>query len=85
MNRENPVLEPVEVIAHFDKLKIKIIKFKWGSTVFNVSEMLRSWKVPQGEGFIIHYIVTCKQKDLLCELSFNTLDMKWELVQFKTL
>lgn len=82
MTTPNTILEPVEVIAHFDKLKIKIVRFKWNGTVFNVSEMLRSWKVPEGNGFIMHYIVVCKQKDLLCELSYNNMDMKWELVQY---
>ncbi len=82
MSKGNTVLEPVEVIAHFDKLKIKILRFKWGASVFNVSEMLRSWKVPEGEGFIMHYIVACKQKEILCELSFHNIDMKWELVRF---
>ena len=82
MQKVNEVFEPVEVIAHFNKMKIEIVKFKWNGGIYKVTEMLQSWKIPSREGFIMHYIVTCKDKDLLCELSFSNTDMKWELVRY---
>lgn len=82
METVNQVFEPVEVIAHFNNLKIQIVKFKWNGSVYKVTEMLQSWKIPVREGFVMHYIVTCKDKDLLCELSFSNTDMKWELVRY---
>ncbi len=85
MLKVNQVFEAVEVIAHFNNLKIQIIKFKWKGSVYKVTEMLQSWKIPSREGFITHYIVTCKENDLLCELSFSNTDMKWELVRYDNL
>jgi hypothetical protein len=85
MSKTNQVFEPVEVIVHFNKLKIQIIRFKWNGSVYKVTEMLQSWKIPAREGFVIHYVVICKDKDLLCELSFNNTDMKWELVRYDNL
>lgn len=85
MEKINEVFEPVEVIAHFNKLKIVILRFKWNGNVYNVTEMLQSWKIPLREGFSTHYVVTCKDKDLLCELSFNNWDMKWELIRYDSM
>lgn len=82
MLKVNQVFEPVEVIVHFNNLKIQIIKFKWNNCTYKVTEMLQSWKIPVREGFVTHFIVTCKDKDLLCELSFSNTDMKWELVRY---
>lgn len=82
MLKVNQVFEPVEVIVHFNNLKIQIIKFKWNGSTYKVTEMLQSWKIPAREGFVTHFIVTCKDKDLLCELSFSNTDMKWELVRY---
>ncbi|MBK8980907.1 MAG: hypothetical protein IPM38_00970 [Ignavibacteria bacterium] len=85
MENVNQIFEPVEVIAYFKNLKLEILRFKWNNGVYRVSEMLQSWKIPVREGFVMHYIVTCKEKDLLCELSFCNLDMKWELVRYDEL
>ncbi len=85
MEKVNEVFEPVEVIVHFNNLKIQIVRFKWNGSVYKVTEMLQSWKIPSREGFIMHYIVTCRDRDLLCELSFSSIDMKWELVRFDSM
>ena len=85
MLKVNQVFEAVEVIAHFNNLKIQILKFKWKDSVYKVTEMLQSWKIPEGHGFVTHYIVTCQENDLLCELSFSNIDMKWELVRYDNL
>lgn len=85
MQNINEVFEPIEVIAHFNKLKIRILKFKWKSEVFKVTEMLQSWKIPKREGFVTHFMVLCRESDLMCELSFNNTDMKWEIVRYDTL
>ena len=85
MGTVNQVFEPVEVIAHFNNLKLQIIRFKWNGSVYKVTEMLQSWKIPLREGFVNHYVVTCREKDLLCELSFSNIDLKWELVRYDSL
>lgn len=82
MGKVNQEFTPVEVIAHFNNMKIRIIRFKWNGSTYKVTEMLQSWKIPVSEGFVMHYIVTCKDNDLLCELSFSNTDMKWELVRY---
>ncbi|MDZ4712126.1 MAG: hypothetical protein SGI89_07335 [bacterium] len=81
MEKINQVFEPVEVIVHFNRLKIVILRFKWNDEVYKVTEMLQSWKIPAREGFVTHYVVICKDRNLLCELSFNNTDLKWELVK----
>jgi len=81
MEKINQVFEPIEVIVHFNRLKIVILRFKWNDEVYKVTEMLQSWKIPAREGFVTHYVVICKDRNLLCELSFNNTDLKWELVK----
>jgi hypothetical protein len=41
---------------------------------------MNTWKMPEGDGFSSHFVVLCKENELLCELLFHT-DLKWELVQ----
>lgn len=84
MYTQNQVFEPVEVIAYFHELKIEIVKFKWNNKVYKVNQMMNTWKIPDGDGFSSHFVVLCKENELLCELSFNHTDLKWELVQYDT-
>lgn len=51
MSLSNKIFEPVETIVHFNNLKISIIKFKWKSEVYKVTEMLQSWDIPSGDNF----------------------------------
>lgn len=77
--------EPVEVIVYFSGINANIIKFKWRGGVYKVTEMLQSWKIPLREGHEYHYVVTCRESDLLCELSFSNQDMKWQLVRYDSM
>lgn len=85
MNNNLDDFETIEVIAHFNGLKIRILKFKWRSSIYKVTDMLQSWKIPVREGFNTHYVVICKENDLLCELSFSNIDLKWTLVRHDSL
>jgi hypothetical protein len=82
---QKKALEPVDVIAHFHNLEIDIIKFKWNSKVYKVDQVTNRWKIPDGAGFRTHFIVICKENEMICELSFNHTDMKWEIIQYDTL
>jgi hypothetical protein len=77
--------EPVEVIVYFAGLSANIIKFKWRGAIYKVTEMLQSWKIPVREGYEYHYVVTCRDSDLLCELSFSNLDFRWLLVRYDSI
>ena len=46
---EQQIFEPVEVIAHFHKLHIEVIRFKWKSSIYNVSHVNSHWKTPEGK------------------------------------
>jgi len=81
----NQVFETVEVIGYFHNLKFEIIKFKWRNSIYNVSEMNAYWKTPQGNNFVQHYSVICGRQNVICELSFNPADFKWELVQYDSI
>lgn len=82
---QNQVFEAVDVIAHFHDLKVDILKFKWKNQVYKVDYITNSWKIPNGDGLLTHYLVICKEKEVICELSLNHTDMKWQLIQYDTL
>jgi len=87
MGLSNKVFEPIEAIVHFNNLKITIVKFKWKSEVYKVTEMLQSWDIPSGDNFSTHFVVKCAEQDIMCELSMSVKDRKWkwELVQWDSL
>ena len=80
---ENQVFESVEVIAYFHHLHAEILRFKWKNDVYNVSKINSHWKIPTGESFEYHYVVICEKQNIICELSYNLNDFKWQLVQFE--
>jgi hypothetical protein len=82
---QKKAMEPVEVIAHFHNLEINIIKFKWNNKVYKVDQITNKWKIPDGIGVRTHFIVICKESEIICELSFNPADMKWEIIQYDAL
>ncbi|MBS1515975.1 MAG: hypothetical protein JSS63_13140 [Bacteroidetes bacterium] len=74
------ISEPIEVIAHIHHMKMVVIKFKWGNTVYNVAKMVNKWQVPSGQSKITHYIVECPKQGVSCEIAFDHFDLKWEIV-----
>jgi len=82
---QKKALEPVDVIVHFHNLEIEIVKFKWNNRVYKVDQITNKWKIPNGTGFKIHFIAICKDDEMICELSFNPIDMKWEIIQYDVL
>ncbi len=82
---QKKAFEPVEVIAHFHNLEITLLKFKWNNVTYKIDEVTNKWKIPDGTGFRTHFIAICKDKEMICELSFNHTDLKWELIQHDTL
>lgn len=76
------VFEPVEVLAHFNRMNINIIKFKRNSTIYRVSSFLHKWKLKEGNNHITHFVVECRDKNVICELAFSHSDFKWELIQY---
>ena len=82
---QKKALEPVDVIVHFHNLEIEIVKFKWNNRVYKVDQSTNKWKIPNGTGFKIHFIAICKDDEMICELSFNPTDMKWEIIQYDVL
>lgn len=82
---QNQVHEAVEVIAHFHSLKVDILKFKWNNQVYKVDRITNTWKIPNGDGLFTRFIAICETKGMLCELSLNHTDLKWELIQYDSL
>lgn len=82
---ETQVSQPIEVIAYFHNLKIEIIKFKWKNSIYKVTQVVSKWKILSGNSYEYHFTVICKEQGVLCELSFNLNDFKWELVQLENL
>lgn len=82
---EHLIRESIEVIAYFHNLEVNIIKFKWNNSVYNVSSINSSWKIPLGKLYELHFSVTCKKQNIICELSYNMNDLKWNLIQYDNL
>lgn len=82
---ETQIHEAVEVIAYFHNLHIEIVRFKWNNNIYNVSNLNSYWKVPSGNDFEYHFTVLCKKQSVLCELSFNLNDFKWQLIQLENI
>lgn len=82
---KHQVFEPVQVVVHFDTLKLNILKFKRGNTVYKVSEVISKWKSHSGEAQITYYTVKCGEQNIVCELSLNHKDLKWEFIQYDNL
>ncbi len=82
---ETQISQQIEVITHFHNLKLEIIKFKWKNTIYKVSQLISKWRVISGESFEYHFTVICRDQGVICELSFNLNDFKWELVQLDNL
>ncbi|RPI16518.1 MAG: hypothetical protein EHM58_11770 [Ignavibacteriae bacterium] len=82
---QKQAMESVEVIAHFHNLQIDIIKFKWKNKTYKVDHVANKWKINDGKDIVSHFIAICKDSELLCELSFNHSDMKWEIIQWDNL
>lgn len=82
---QKQAMEPVEVIAHFHNLQIDLLKFKWKGRTYKVDRVPNKWKINDSKDIISHFIVVCTESELLCELSFNHSDMKWEMVQWERL
>lgn len=79
------ISEPIEVIAHIHHMKMVVIKFKWGNTVYNVAKMVNKWQVPSGQSKITHYIVECPKQNISAEISFDNVTWKWEIVTYSVL
>lgn len=79
------ISEPIEVIAHMHHMKMIVLKFKWNNTVYNVAKMVNKWKVPAGESTITHFIVECPRQNVSCEISFDNVTWKWEIVTYSGL
>lgn len=75
------IFEPIEVIAYFHGLQIDVIRFKWKETTYNISKLNSKWKIPLGNSYIYHFVVVCEKQRVICEISYNLNDFKWELVQ----
>jgi hypothetical protein len=74
--------DPVEVIVHFSKRKLSIIRFKWKNTIYKVSEDVSMFNERAGDMIFSHYVVKCKDQKMICQLKFCQNDLKWELIQW---
>ena len=74
--------EPVEVIAHFDRTKVNILKFKRKNTVYRVTTSVNKWRLKEGDNPVTHFIVECKDQKVICELALYHNNYKWELIQY---
>lgn len=74
--------EPVDVIAHFSRTKVNIIKFKRKNTIYKVSSFLTKWRLKEGDNPVTHFVVECKEQRIICELALYHNNYKWELIQY---
>jgi len=79
------IFESIEVIAYFHNLQIEIIRFRWKGGIYNVSKVNSFWKIPSGNSIEYHFTVFCEKQEVLCELSFNLGDFKWQLIKVENI
>ena len=79
---KHEVFENVDVIAFYHDQSVDIIRFKRNESVYRVSRTLNKWKLKEGGSKVTHYIVECRDKNIICELAFYHDDLKWEMIQY---
>ena len=81
MSMQSQIFEPIDVISLFHGMELDIIRFKWRESIYNVSKLNATWKIPTGPAFTYHYSVFCARQNVVCEISYDVNCFKWELVQ----
>ena len=70
--------ETIEVIALFDKGKLRPLKFRWKGRVFKIERVNGGWKSDQGEHRFHHFSVMSDGPDVY-EISYNPDRFSWEI------
>jgi hypothetical protein len=76
------VFENIDVIVYFHKVSANIIRFKRGETIYKVSRTVNKWKLKEGGSKVTHFIVECRDRNIICEVAFYHDDLKWEMIQY---
>jgi len=70
--------EPVEMIGHFCRGKVRPCRFRWNGSVYHVSSVSSHWETREGAYPLYHYVVRTSGEDVY-EIHFDTSDLSWTL------
>jgi hypothetical protein len=82
--KEIESVQPIEVVALFEKGKMKPIRFRLGGKVFKIQQINGSWENRVGKYKKIHFAVVDSASNLF-EISYDEREMNWSLERIETL
>ena len=68
----------IEVIAYFDTVKIRPLRFRWSGRVYRISQINHIWNTMNGRAKEYHFHVSTKESNAF-ELIFNNESFKWKI------
>ena len=72
--------EPIEVLAVFQKGKIKPLSFKWKSRVYKISRITSHWSAPVGK-YKWHHFGIIDKDDNFFEICYDEEKYAWNIKQ----
>jgi hypothetical protein len=70
--------EPVEMIGHFCRGKVRPCRFRWNGHVYHISSVSSHWETREGAYPLYHYVIRTSGEDVY-EMHFDTSDLSWTL------
>jgi hypothetical protein len=81
--KETELSEPIEVVALFEKGKMKPMRFRWREKNFEIEQVHGSWENRVGKYKKIHFAVVDSASNLF-EISYDERKMSWRLEGVET-
>ncbi len=72
--------EPVDVIALFEKGRMRPLRFRWNEKVYKVVKVTGDWQSEIGRYRLRHFAVQDEASNFF-ELSFDQYDSVWQLTR----
>lgn len=70
--------EPVEMIGHFARGKVRPCRFRWNGRVYRIASVSSLWETREGAYPLYHYVVRTMGGDVY-EVHLDTSDLSWTL------
>jgi len=79
---DTELLDPIEVIALFQKGKLTPLKFRWRERVYKVFRINGTWRQKDGTA-LYHFFSVCCDGPEVYELSFNNESQAWRMERLR--
>jgi len=75
--------EPIDVIAVFEKSRLRPVRFKWKDRVYKVTKVTGSWQSDVGRYRLKHFAVVDTASNFF-QLSYDQQEATWSLTKIST-